>query len=129
MKKLFPEVPDVPQSVANRASKIVEKHLRLHMVDRARDLPEEAKVRLYRDLRFFLDSGGQPSDPGPGGAISAMRCFFSRFWGKIEDFLSVSDGSRSIWPAWILVLAGFGEAAWTVAMPGSVDFAHRGEQS
>lgn len=128
MKKLFPEAPDVPQSVANRASKIVEKHLRLHRVERARDLPEEAKVRLYRDLRFFLESGGQPSYPGPGGTLSGMRRFFSELWGKIEDFLSMSESSRAIGPIGILALAGFGEAARTAAMPWGFGFAPRGEQ-
>jgi len=92
MKKLFPEAADVPQSVANRATKIVEKYLRLHRVDRARDLPEEAKVRLYRDLRFFFDSGGQPSEPGAGGIGAGISRFFSGLWGKIEDFLSMSEG-------------------------------------
>jgi hypothetical protein len=92
MKKLFPEAPEVPQSVANRASKIVEKYLRMHRVERARDLPEEAKVRLYRDLRFFFDSGGQPSDSASGAG--GLRRYLSNLWGKIEDFLSMSE---SVW--------------------------------
>lgn len=91
MKKLFPEAPDVSQSIANRASKIVEKYLRLHRVERARDLPEEAKVRLYRDLRFFFESGGQPSDPTSGAG--GIRRYFSNLWGKIEDFLSMAEGA------------------------------------
>jgi hypothetical protein len=128
MKKLSSEAPDVPQSVANRAAKIVEKHLRLHGVGRAKDLPEEAKVRLYRDLRFFLDSGGQPSDPGPGGAISGARRFLSGLWGKIEDFLSMSEGCRSVGPIGVLALAGFGEATRTTAVGWSVTIAPRGEQ-
>ena len=128
MKKLFSEAQDVPQSVANRAAKIVEKHLRLHRVDRARDLPEEAKVRLYRDLRFFFDSGGQPSDPGPGGVISGTRRFFSGLWGKLEDFLSMSEGCRSVGPIAILALAGFGEATRMGVVGWGVSFAPRGEQ-
>ncbi len=90
MKKLFPEAPEVPQSVANRASKIIEKYLRMHRVERARDLPEEAKVRLYRDLRFFFDSGGQPSDPASGAG--GLRRYLSNLWAKIEDFLSMAEG-------------------------------------
>jgi hypothetical protein len=89
MKKLFPEASDVPGSVANRAARIIEKHLRLHRVDRARDLPEEAKVRLYRDLRFFFDSGGQPTQPGT--AAGGVRRFLAGLWGKIEDFVSMSE--------------------------------------
>jgi hypothetical protein len=94
MKKLFPEASDIGQSVANRAAKIIEKHLRLHRVDRARDLPEEAKVRLYRDLRFFFDSGGQPTQTGTGGVAGGIRRFFAGLWGKIEDFLSMSESNR-----------------------------------
>lgn len=95
MKKLFPEAPEVPQSIANRASKIIEKYLRLHRVERARDLPEEAKVRLYRDLRFFFESGGQPLDPGAPGAANSLRRFFSNLWGKVEDFLSMAESSET----------------------------------
>ena len=102
MKRLYPEASDVPQSVANRAAKIVEKHLRLHRVDRARDLPEEAKVRLYRDLRFFFDSGGQPSDTGTGGAGAGIRRFFAGLWGKVEDFLSMSESNRALGPIALL---------------------------
>ncbi len=90
MKKLFPEAPEVPQSVANRVSKIVERYLRMHRVERARDLPEEAKVRLYRDLRFFFDSGGQPSDPASGAG--GIRRRLSSLWAKVEDFLSMAEG-------------------------------------
>lgn len=97
MKKLFPEAPDVPQSVANRAAKIVEKYLRLHRVERARDLPEEAKVRMYRDLRFFFDSGGQPTDTTPGIGAGVRR-FFSGLWGKLEDFLSMAASRPIVGP-------------------------------
>ena len=66
MKKLYPEAPDVSQSVANRAARIVEKHLRTHRVSRACDLPEEARIRLYRDLRLFFESDSQVPGAGPG---------------------------------------------------------------
>ncbi|MHB9038314.1 MAG: hypothetical protein ACYC64_16795 [Armatimonadota bacterium] len=109
MKKLFPETPDVPQSVANRAARIMEKHLRVHRVDKARDLPEEAKIRLYRDLRFLFDGGDQPLSGSDGGGFSIRR-FFSRMWEKLEDFLSACevdrDGSVNIL-AWV----SFGESA------------------
>jgi len=88
MKKLYPDVPDVPQSVANRAVRIVEKHLKIHRVSRAQDLPEDAKVRLYRDLHLFLQSGQQPPEFGPGERRFSMRSWASRLWEKIEDFLS-----------------------------------------
>lgn len=127
MKKLFSEAPDVPQSVANRAVKIVEKHLRLHRAERVKDLPEEAKVRLYRDLRFFFESGGQPSDPGGGGALSGMRRFLSGVWGKIEDFLSMSEGSRVLGSIGILAWAGFGESTRIAVIPWGADPAPQGE--
>ncbi len=128
MKKLFPDAPDVPQSVANRASKILEKYLRMHRVERAKDLPEEARVRLYRDLRFFLDSGGQPSDPGTGGVMSGVGRFCSRLWSKIEDFLSMYESSRPTGPIGILALAGYGEAARIAAMPWSLKLTDNSEQ-
>ena len=94
MKKLYPELPDVPQSVANRALRIIEKHLRIHHVNRARDLPEEARIRLHRDLRFFFESGSPPPSMDSGRKGFSIRGFFSRLWEKIEDFLSASESAR-----------------------------------
>jgi len=119
MKKLFPEAPDVPQSMANRAAKIVEKHLRIHRVERARDLPEEAKVRLYRDLRFFFEGGGQPPSSGAPGVGSAIRRFFSGMWGKIEDFLSMSEGYRAAGQVTVFAWAAFGDTARIAVVPWS----------
>ena len=116
MKKLFPDAPDVPQSVANRGSKIVDKYLRVHRVEKAKDLPEEAKVRLYRDLRFFLESGGQPLDPGTGGAMSGFKRFCSGLWTKIKDFLSMSESDRPIGPVSIFMLQACALAWPSVSM-------------
>lgn len=91
MKKLFPEVPDVPQTVANRAVRIIEKHLKTHRVSRARDLPEEARIRLYRDLRFFFDSESRPASGGLPKRGFSIRSALSGFWEKIEDFLSACE--------------------------------------
>lgn len=82
MKKLFQEAPDVSQRVANRSIKIIERHLRLHKVDRAKDLPEEAKVRLLCDLRSFFDS-----EAGKGEHGSAKGGFWSKLRDKIENFM------------------------------------------
>jgi len=95
MKKLFPDMPDVSQSVANRAVRIVEKHQRVHHVSRARDLPEEAKIRLYRDLRFFFEGDSQSPNGGEKQRLST-RGFFSRLWEKIEDFLSAASVDRKV---------------------------------
>ncbi|MEN6521651.1 MAG: hypothetical protein ABFD46_10950 [Armatimonadota bacterium] len=91
MKKLFPDMPDVPQGVANRGVRIIEKHLRMHRVDRAKDLPEEAKVRLLRDLRAFFDS--EMGEGSKGGAKTTEKGFWSRLWSRIQDFMSVCDNS------------------------------------
>jgi hypothetical protein len=87
MKKIFPDAPDVPQGVANRGVRIIEKHLRMHKVDRVKDLPEEAKVRLLRDLRSFFDA-----EMGQGGAKggASSHGFWADLWEKIENFLSFS---------------------------------------
>lgn len=93
MKKLFPDAPDVPQGVANRGVRIIEKHLRMHKVDRAKDLPEEAKVRLLRDLRTFFES--EMGEGTKGGASSAERGFWSRLWSRMQDFLSFSENNTN----------------------------------
>ena len=59
---------------------------RIHHVNRARDLPEEARIRLHRDLRFFFESGSPPRAWIPGRKGFSIRGFFSRLWEKIEDF-------------------------------------------
>lgn len=92
MKKLYPEAPDVPQSTANRAIRIIEKHLRTHRVDRAADLPEEAKVRLYRDLRFFFDTESRPGGPDRQRGGFSFRRALSRAWEKLENFLNACEG-------------------------------------
>lgn len=92
MKKLFPETPDVPQSVANRAVRIVEKHMRQHRVDRASELSEEAKVRLLRDLRAFFEA--EMAENGPGGLNAAdRRNWFTRLMERIENFLSFGEAA------------------------------------
>lgn len=115
MKKLFPEAPDVPQSVANRAVRVIEKHLRLHRVDRVNDLPEEAKVRLYRDLRFFFEGDG--TAPGTGTGDRTIRGFFTRLWEKLEDFLSAAETDRAAGSIVLLAWASFGEPTRLTFLP------------
>ncbi|MBI2844053.1 MAG: hypothetical protein HYX78_11695 [Armatimonadetes bacterium] len=94
MKKLYPDAPDVPQGVANRGVRIIEKHLRLHRVERAKDLPEEAKVRLLRDLQAFFDS---EMDEGgtKRGSSTGKRGFWSRLRERVENFLTFSAADSS----------------------------------
>ena len=92
MKKLYPDMPDVAPSVANRAVRIVERHLRTHRVSRARDLPEEAKVRMYRDLRLFFEGDQQLPPTGQGKPGFSLRRCLSGIWERFEDFLSACGG-------------------------------------
>ena len=91
MKRLYPDMPDVTPTEANRAIRIVERHLRTHRVSRARDLPEEARIRLYRDLRLFFDGNQQYPQSGSDKQGFSLRGFFSRMWEKVEDFLSACE--------------------------------------
>ncbi|MCE5314869.1 MAG: hypothetical protein ABFD49_05925 [Armatimonadota bacterium] len=115
MKKLFPEMPDVPQSMANRAVRIVEKHLRQHRVEKAKDLSEEAKIRLYRDLRFLFEGGEQPRSGSDGGRFS-IRMFVSHVWEKLEDFLSACEANRDGWVN-VMVIVSCGELSTSARTP------------
>lgn len=116
VKKLFPEVPDVLPSVANRATRIIEKHLRIHHVNRAKDLPEEARIRLYRDLKFFFESGSAPPGTESQGKGFSFRAFFSQLWGKIEDFLSASE-ITPVCAASVMAWVSVGEPAKLTVLP------------
>ncbi len=88
MKKIFLDAPDVPQGVANRGVRIIEKHLRLHKAERVKELPEEAKVRLLLDLKsFFNDELGDDEKIGHGGGHDG---FWRRLWTRIENILETS---------------------------------------
>ena len=117
MKKLFPEVPDVGQSVANRASRIIEKHLKIHRVGRARDLPEEARIRLYRDLKFFFESGTPPPSMDAGRKGFSIGRFLSRLWEKIEDFLSACEADPRVVGVNVMAWASLGEPARMAIVP------------
>ena len=117
MKKLFPEAPDVSQSTANRATRIIEKHLRVHRVSRASDLSEEAKVRLYRDLSFYFDSDPQSPGSVSTGQGFTLRGFLSRMWEKLGDFLSASEANRSQGAIAVLSVFTFGEPGRLAVIP------------
>jgi hypothetical protein len=103
--------------MANKASRIVEKHLRLHRVNRASELPEEGKVRLYRDLRLFFESGGQPPSSGQDGNWSYVRRLLSRAWERVENFLSFSDVARTSSPITILAVLAYGDSMRLAILP------------
>lgn len=56
MQKLFGTAPDVPQTVANKGARLIEGYLRRNRVSRAKELPDEERVRLLRDLRALFDA-------------------------------------------------------------------------
>ncbi|MDO8683265.1 MAG: hypothetical protein Q7N50_07290 [Armatimonadota bacterium] len=100
MKKMYPDMEDVPQSIATRAARIVEKRLRQEQVSRARDLSEESRVRMYRELRAFFDeelrtkNGGERSNRNREG-------LWTRFLKRLEDFMSFGDWSPNVYlPLW-----------------------------
>jgi hypothetical protein len=79
---------------ANRTARIVEKHLRQAQVDRAKDLPEEARVRLFRDLRvFYEDQAGS----GDGALRHSREGLWTRMMRRLEDFLSFSDMEPNVY--------------------------------
>ena len=117
MKKLFPEIPDVPQNVANRAVRIIEKHLRMHRVSRASELPEEAKVRLYRDLHFYLEGGSNSPGSGSQREDFSLRGLFSRFWEKLGDFLSACEANHGSGQITVFSWFFMGESVRLMAMP------------
>jgi hypothetical protein len=68
MRKAHRYLADVPQPVADRGTELIERHLAAYGVSRARDLPDEGKVYLRRELvKFFAASltQGLPQPPAP----------------------------------------------------------------
>lgn len=63
MRKIYQSAPDVPQAIANKAIDMIERHLASNGVRRAKDLPEESKVRLLRELDSFFRSELLPRKP------------------------------------------------------------------
>lgn len=98
MKKSIPYAPDVAQNVANKAVRIIERHLRRARVTRARDLSQEGKLRLAQEVRVYL--AGTPTycglypireapEPGrPRPWRQRLKLFFINLWEKDEDFLT-----------------------------------------
>ena len=70
VRKVHRHAPDVPQSAADRGTEVIERHLSAYGVTRARDLPEEGKVFLQRELSKFFAAelpDGVPPSPNDRG--------------------------------------------------------------
>lgn len=64
MRKVYPRMPDVDQSIADEATDLIHQHLDAYGVGRAADLPEEGKVALSRALAARL-AAALPEDEAP----------------------------------------------------------------
>jgi len=56
VRKIYQSAPDVPQALSNKAIEMIERHFAASGVRRAEELPEENKVRLFRELQRFFQS-------------------------------------------------------------------------
>lgn len=79
MKKVHRHVPDVPQSVADKGTEIIERCFQAYGVKRATDLPEEGKVRLYREMQQFL-----AAEVPEGGANGGPRGVWTRWMERLK---------------------------------------------
>ena len=83
MKKVNRHVPDVSQGIADRGTEILERHFNAYGVKRASDLPEEGKVRLYRQMQQYFatemphGAEAQPPTPWWAALVARIRSFFA----------------------------------------------------
>lgn len=94
MRKIYQSAPDVPQSIANKAIDIIERHMVASGVRRAEDLPEENKIHLLRELQKFFQSDLPPIVQGKEGheiyawGSGGNRGLFSRAIHWLERILN-----------------------------------------
>jgi hypothetical protein len=81
VKKVHRHVPDVPQTVADHGTEIVERHFQAYGVKRAMDLPEEGKIHLMREMRSFL-----ATELPRQSEASAPRSPLLRWWERVRRF-------------------------------------------
>ena len=83
MKKINRHIPDVSQGIADRGTEIIERQFNAYDVKRATDLPEEGKVRLYREMQQYfaaeISGGLEIMRPTPWWTCPAtwVRRFFA----------------------------------------------------
>lgn len=84
MKKTNRLVPDVAQGVGDRGTEVVSRVLTAYGVSRAKDLPEEGKVRLAREMQLYfereLPEGLTLLDPRDLG----LRGWLRRLWRRLH---------------------------------------------
>jgi hypothetical protein len=85
VKKVHRHVPDVPQTVADRGTEIVERHFQAYGVKRAMDLPEEGKVHLMREMKaFFATELPRQSE------VAAPRPGLAGWWERVRRIFTAS---------------------------------------
>ena len=84
MRKVHRQIPDLPQDVADRGTAVIERHLAVYGVSRARDLPEEGKVYLRHELQNFF------AEQLPDGPRELPRDVYGwrRCWRAVRDFFA-----------------------------------------
>jgi len=91
VRKIYQSAPDVPQALSNKAIEMIQRHFAACGVRRAEELPEESKIRLFRELQKFFQSelpvSGKDA-PGPAwdserreGLISYLVNLVERTFG------------------------------------------------
>lgn len=94
MRKIYGSAPDVPQSAANKAIDIVERHFAAAGVRRAEELSEEGKIRLLRSLQWYFESELPPKIMGKNGEeydTGQGKGFFGRIARWFENLFSEED--------------------------------------
>jgi len=81
VKKVHRHVPDVPQSIGDRGTEIVERHFQAYGVKRAMDLPEEGKVHLLREMQAFF-----ASELPTQSEVALPRSPMARWWERARRF-------------------------------------------
>jgi hypothetical protein len=82
MKKVNRHLPDVAQGTADRGTESIERLFNAYGVKRASDLPEEGKVRLYRQMQQYFSTEmphgveARPPTPWWAAVVARVRSFF-----------------------------------------------------
>src|SRR5207249_1358056 len=82
VRKVNRRQPDVPQRTADRGTDVIERHLAAYGVSRARELPEEGKVYLYRELSQFFSEELPQGVPAPERETRGWRGWWNGLVGR-----------------------------------------------
>ncbi|HBO60586.1 TPA: hypothetical protein DD449_02800 [Candidatus Berkelbacteria bacterium] len=78
---MYQAAPDVNQQTANEAIDIIQQHLYAAHVRRTKDLNEEQKVSLLRDLQHYFDNKGDKKYTPPEMSLwEKVACLYDRIF-------------------------------------------------